>query len=426
MTSILGLPLPTGWSSSPLKYVTTVLNRGTAPVYVDDGPVRAVSQGANQPSGLDWSRTRFHAFSGDPRKLKGYLQPGDVIINSTGTGTLGRVGQFTGSPDGTPCVADGHVTVARADLRELHPRFSYYWLLSRPFQEYVFAALVVGATNQIELNRERLGEAPVPLPPLEEQRRIADFLDAETARIDRLSAVMRSQDELLSNRRSAVLATTWQSGCPLVRLGYFLSLVTSGPRGWGEYVGDEGRMFFRSANLRRDSIEPNLGSVAHVAPPDSALVESFRSSVRLGDVLVGITGANAGWVCLAGEDIEGANVSQHVCLIRPSRYVSGTWLAYLLSSPAVQDSLLGSQYGGTKTQLSLPDLRNLNVPMPELSEQEAVADEIRLHIGAIESERGARGRQLTLLTERRQALITAAVTGQLDVTTARPAHDRDL
>ncbi|KUL54920.1 hypothetical protein ADL22_02100 [Streptomyces sp. NRRL F-4489] len=64
--------------------------------------------------------------------------------------------------------------------------------------------------------------------------------------------------------------------------------------------------------------------------------------------------------------------------------------------------------------------------MPELSEQEAVADEIRLHIGAIESERGARGRQLTLLTERRQALITAAVTGQLDVTTARPAHDRDL
>ncbi|MFF5924102.1 restriction endonuclease subunit S [Streptomyces flavochromogenes] len=420
------MSLPNGWSSSPLKHVTTVLNRGSAPDYVDDGPVRAVSQAANQPGGLDWSRTRFHAFSGNPRRLKGYLQPGDVIINSTGTGTLGRVGQFMGPPDGIPCMADGHVTIARADHRSLHPRFAYYWLASQPFQEYVYAALVVGATNQIELNRERLGEAPVPLPSIEEQRRITGFLDAETYRIDRLMVKMRSQDELLSNRRRAVLTATWHPEARVARLGYFLSLVTSGPRGWGEYIGTEGNMFFRSANLWRDSIEPKLASVAYVEPPPSALAESIRSTIRPGDVLVGITGANTGWVCLANQDVVGANVSQHVCLLRPSRLVSGKWLAYLLASPLVQDFLLGSQYGGTKTQLSLPDLRDLKVPIPELAKQQSVANEIQHQIIAIESERGARARQLGLLAERRQALITAAVTGQLDVTTARPAHDRDL
>ncbi|WAE75930.1 restriction endonuclease subunit S [Streptomonospora nanhaiensis] len=323
-------------------------------------------------------------------------------------------------------MADGHVTIARADHRALHHRFSYYWLVSQPFQEYVYAALVVGATNQIELNRERLGEAPVPLPSLEEQRRIAGFLDAETSRIDHLMEKMRSQDELLSSRRRAVLAATCRPEDRVVRLGYFLSLVTSGPRGWSDYIGVEGNMFFRSANLWRDSTEPKLTSVAYVEPPSSALAESSRSTIHSDDVLVGITGANTGWVCLANQDVVGANISQHVCLLRPSRLVSGRWLAYLLSSPLIQDSLLGSQYGGTKTQLSLPDLRDLKVPIPELRKQQSIADEIQHQIIGIENEKGARARQIALLGERRQALITAAVTGQLDVTTARPAHDHGL
>ncbi|GGT26078.1 restriction endonuclease subunit S [Streptomyces purpureus] len=277
------------------------------------------------------------------------------------------------------------------------------------------------------LAREAAYEVPVPTPPpLEEQRRTAGFLDAETSRIDRLMAKMCSQDELLSSRRRAVLAATWHPEVRVARLGYFLNLVTSGPRGWGEYIGSEGNMFFRSANLWRDSTEPKLASVAYVDPPPSALAESIRSTIRSGDVLVGITGANTGWVCLANQDVVGANVSQHVCLLRPSRLVSGKWLAYLLSSPLIQDSLLGSQYGGTKTQLSLPDLRDLKVPIPDLRTQQSVADEIQHQIIAIENERGARARQLALLAERRQALITAAVTGQLDVTTARPAPDRDL
>ncbi|MFC9487250.1 restriction endonuclease subunit S, partial [Streptomyces hydrogenans] len=173
--------------------MTTKLHRGTAPVYIEDGPVRAISQATNQESGLDWSRTRYHDFLGNPAELKGYLYPCDVLINSTGTGTLGRVGYFTSPPDGVPCMADGHITIVRARRTDLDSRFAYYWLGSQPFQEFIYAALVVGATNQIELNRDRLSEAPVPLPPLSEQRRIADFLDAETARIDRICLLSKRQ-----------------------------------------------------------------------------------------------------------------------------------------------------------------------------------------------------------------------------------------
>lgn len=275
------------------------------------------------------------------------------------------------------------------------------------------------SNTQDNLNAEQVGNLEVPFPPLDEQRRIADFLDADTARIDQLARKMQAQDDLLVTRRRALLAATWSHEVRVARLGYFLQLVTSGPRDWGEYVAPGGTMFFRSANLKRDSISANLDSIICVAPPFSAATGAARSKIHVDDVLVGITGANTGWVALADGEIAGSNVSQHVCLLRPSPAIHGRWFAYLLSSPNVQDELLGSQYGGTKTQLSLPDLRDLRVPLPSIQEQERTAKRIQQEIAKIEGERSMRRRQLNLLAERRQALITAAVTGQLDVTTAR-------
>lgn len=168
-----------------------------------------ISQAANQAPGLDWERTRLHSHNGNPQRLKGFLVSGDVLVNSTGTGTLGRVGYFSAGPDDLPCVADGHITVARADGKLADSRYMYYWLNSRPFYEYIYSALIVGATNQIELNGERLAAAPTALPPLDEQRRIAAFLDAETARVDELCALQRRvRDAILARLRAHLDVTT--------------------------------------------------------------------------------------------------------------------------------------------------------------------------------------------------------------------------
>jgi type I restriction enzyme S subunit len=261
-----------------------------------------------------------------------------------------------------------------------------------------------------------LSNLQVPCPPLDEQRRIADFLDAETARIDQLvSAIAESLALLHAKRQSLLMSAFPDQGCPTARIGYYLELVTSGPRGWGEFVGSVGTPFFRSANLRRDEIEPNLEELAVVDPPLSAAAEAARSRVRIGDVLIGITGANTGWVSLADQRIAHANVSQHVCLVRPGKMIDGRWLAYALSAPQVQELLLGSQYGGTKTQLSLGDIRDLTVPLPTLPEQRRVVASIAEGLSGITAERSLRDRQLALLAERRQALITAAVTGGITV-----------
>ncbi|MEU4244462.1 restriction endonuclease subunit S [Actinoplanes sp. NPDC026619] len=417
-TGLAGLELPVGWQWRPLKHAVRAANRGSAPDYVDDGPVWAVSQAVNQPNRLDWDRARFHGGS-RVAGLKGLLAAEDILINSTGRGTLGRVGYFTGSPDDRPAMADGHVTRVRANTEILHPRFGFYYFSSEPFQHYIYSALIVGATNQIELVGERLGSAPVAIPPMEEQRRIADFLDAQVGKFERLRAALASADALAREHRISVINGVWDFDSPSVRLGYRVSLATSGSRSWSELVGESGDVFFRSANLRRDGINPNLTSVVYVDPPAKVAVEAGRARIRCGDVLIGITGANTGWISLAGPSVAGGYVSQHVCLVRPAAAAHAQWLAYVMSSTRVQQSLFASQYGGTKTQLSLPDVRNIRIPVHPTDVQQLTAKRIENEIGRIDSLRVARNRQSVLLEERLNALITGVVTGQIDVTTAR-------
>ncbi|MET7911997.1 restriction endonuclease subunit S [Streptomyces avermitilis] len=271
------------------------------------------------------------------------------------------------------------------------------------------------------MSKENFHPMPLLVPPLEEQRRIADFLDTETARIDTLAAAMNSQDVALKQRRLRVLDFAWEHapGTPLARLGYLSSLVTSGSRGWGDFVSDTGSLFFRSANLYRDRVQPKLTNLAYVQIPATVSSEAQRSRIESGDVLIGITGANAGWVCMANAEVAGGHVSQHVCLVRPDRHrINGDWLAFLIASPATQSKLMGNQYGGTKTQLSLPDIRDIRIPVLPIKQQVRMASSIKRRIDAIDRQRLLRQRQLALLTERRQALITAAVTGQFDVSTA--------
>jgi type I restriction enzyme, S subunit len=359
--------------------------------------------------------SRSDNFNKTPEDISRYqeVRVGDLVVNKMKAwqGSLG-VSTHHGivSPDYLVCSIGPNVDA----------RFLHHLLRSMPLVAEFGARSKGIRPAQWRLYWEDLADISVTLPPLDEQRRIANFLDGEMALIDRLVDAMSRSLYLLQAKRRALLMTAFPDrGFTRVRLGYRLDLVTSGPRGWGEYVGSGGIPFFRSANLRRDSIEPNLEALALVDPPPTASAEALRSRVRIGDVLIGITGANTGWVALVDQRIASANVSQHVCLVRPGKAIDGRWLAHMLSAPQVQELLLASQYGGTKTQLSLSDIRDLVVPLPSIGDQRRIAAGIESGLAEIEAERAPRDRQLVLLAERRRSLVTAAVTGQFDVATAR-------
>lgn len=281
------------------------------------------------------------------------------------------------------------------------PRFIRYWL------EHLKPDLAAlsRSNTQDNLNAEQVGNFPFPVMQLAEQRAIADYLDAETARIDALITKKQQLIHLLEERWRALVDHTTSVGLS-VRVRHITSLRTSGPRGWADRVGDLGQPFIRSGNLTRDTISLDTSDLARVTPPE--LAEARRSSTELGDTLVGITGANTGWVASVDDPWANSYVSQHVAILRPSR-CEPRWLTYSLFAPRSQDQLLGGQYGGTKTQLGLQDLAELEVSVPSTDEQQRL-------IQRLDSERRTRVRlvesvnsQISLMQERRQALITAAV-----------------
>ncbi|MEV7550576.1 restriction endonuclease subunit S [Amycolatopsis sp. NPDC089917] len=419
MSARLDITLPKTWVWSSLKFSTSFLNRGAAPDYVEDGPVRVISQAANQALGLDWDRTRFHDYQGNPRRLKGYLIPGDVLVNSTGTGTLGRVGYFTAGPDNLPCVADGHITVVRADRRVADSKFIYYWLSSRLFYDFIHSALTVGATNQIELNRERLAGAPVAIPPLDEQRRIADFLDGETAQIDRLTSLRLLQLAQVDEREKAWRTELFRGSRSGIwtRVKYLLRTKARYGVLVPEFV-DEGVPFIRVSNLIGLSSRDGLAVI-----PKELSRQYSRTVTMLDDVLLSVVGT-LGRAAVVSEELVGANTARAVAVLRLyPRYASALFAAWVGTAEFERQALLATGADSAQPTLGMEDLSNFSVRWPEdETEQKYMAEaasERQLDAAELTA---VLNRQLALLAERRQALIVAAVTGQIDVWTTRGAE----
>ncbi|NYE50379.1 type I restriction enzyme S subunit [Spinactinospora alkalitolerans] len=402
--------------------MTTVLRRGTTPNYADDGPVRAISQASNQPGGLDWSRTRFHEHDGSTKKIKGILQPGDILINSTGRGTLGRVGYFSGGPDGKLCMADAHVTVARTDANRWDPRFAFYYLSSDLFYSYIYSALVIGATNQIELSGDRLASAPVILPPLDKQRHIAGFLDAELTRIDQVSSLFKESDWLAQERKQALRASTLEQLAQdhgEVPLRRFVTKIEQGesPQCESSRAGDSEWGVLKLSSIK----DGTFSSDENKRLPEGIRPEP-RFAVRTGDLLV--TRANTPE--LVG-DTAVVTDAYHRRLLPDLIYRVGLtdallpeFAAITLRGPRVRGLIQAVARGSSQSMVKLrgEDIRAWPIPRAPVDVQRLVVSSLEEKFTQLAELRAKVSHQLSLLAERRQALITAAVTGQLDVTTA--------
>ena len=118
------------------------------------------------------------------------MHDGDIVINSTGNGTLGRVGIYTNNdnPDGLPIVPDSHVTVIRVN-KDIDRLFIFYGLkYYQPFME----KLGSGSTNQTELSASIIQKMLFPIPPLAEQKRIVAKLEELLPLCERLKSESNS------------------------------------------------------------------------------------------------------------------------------------------------------------------------------------------------------------------------------------------
>ncbi|MCB1086275.1 MAG: restriction endonuclease subunit S [Verrucomicrobiae bacterium] len=366
--------------------------------------------------------------SEDRSKYKKVL-PGDLVYNMMRAwqGGFGAV------------AVDGMVSPAYvvARPRESVPTFLVEQLLRTPNAVEEMRRHSRGITDfRLRLYWGEFKEIAVTLPPAHERTAISAFLERETAKIDALVAEQQRLIELLKEKRQAVISHVVTKGlnpdAPMKDSGiewfgevpahwtpklikFDLDLVTSGSRGWAQFFSDDGDLFFRITNIQREHLEPDLSEPQHVTPPEGA--EGERSRIRPGDILISIT-ADLGSVTVAPEGLAGAYVSQHVCLARPGINLCPRWAGYALKADCSKVQFEASGYGGTKIQLSLGDVRNVQVALPPLPEQETIAAYLDAECGRFDTLTAEAQRSIDLLQERRTTLISAAVTGQIDIRAA--------
>jgi type I restriction enzyme S subunit len=159
--------IPEGWRLTSLDEASIYINRGVAPNYADDAPELVINQKCVRDQHLSLEPARRHQTKVPPDK---YVHRNDVLINSTGVGTLGRVAQVLADLDGV--AVDTHVSLVRP-RPDVDPD---YFGLSLLALEAHFEAQGAGATGQTELARARIGATPLLLPAESLQRRFGQVV----------------------------------------------------------------------------------------------------------------------------------------------------------------------------------------------------------------------------------------------------------
>ena len=345
----------------------------------------------------------------------------------------------------TPCFENGNIAIAEhlvggkgfgsSELFVIRPtvaerRFLFYYFQSSVFKQDGEASMT-GAGGLKRVSPDVLRQHRLPLPSQDVQRLIARYLDRETARIDRLIAAKERMLALLDEKRGALISRVVTRGldpnAPLKPSGQeWLGEI---PAHWGlqrlkqlaevrggltlgkQYSGDLLEYpYLRVANVQDGYLD--LDGVLTVEVPAS---EAASNLLAKGDVLMNEGGDidKLGRGCVWRDEIAPCLHQNHVFAVRPHS-VDSDWLALWTSTLEAKRYFESRAKRSTNlASISGSNIKELPVPLPPIEEQLAIRQFLDDRRHRLEKVRRELRHSLRLLTERRAALITAAVTGQI-------------
>ena len=287
----------------------------------------------------------------------------------------------------------------------------YYWFFYGAYINNIFNGMGGGVRQN--LTPTDLLEFPIPLPDLDTQKAIADFLDREITRIDQLIEKKQRLATLLQEQFIAFREYLLSNGAPM-RLKFLAKFITSGSRDWGTLYSDDGELFIRIGNISGKGIDLDLSNKSFVQLGERS--EGVRTKLKVGDLLVSIT-ANLGSVAIVGPEAQGGYINQHVALVRLFDSKNARFIAHSLQTKRCRDQFAISGNGGTKQGLSLTDVKEVSILLPSVEEQAQRTFLLDARWSKISGIYDKLHESVAHLREHRSALITAAVTGQIDVAT---------
>ena len=427
--------IPTGWEISRLKQFCTVFPSNVDKKSVEgETPVKLCNYTDVYYNDSICAEMEFmDATASEEQVRKFALRAGDVIITKDSE-TADDIAIAAYVPETLPGVICGY------HLSMIRPRGGVSGAYVKRIFDSIYAkslfAVKANGLTRVGLSQYAVDNVELPLPPSHEQVAIATFLDHETANIDALIAEQQRLIELLQEKRQAVISHAVTKGlnpdAPMKDSGVeWLGEVpehwdaakmkhrfrtTSGSTPNSEALDvyyttdddDEAIPWIRTTDINNDEV-----NVAEVFITPKAIVDTACSVLPVNTVLVALYGG-AGTVGKNGILKIDAAVNQALCAILPSRNALPEYVhAYVqFLRPFWMERAVSARKAGN---ISQELARDTLFPLPAIEEQQAILYGLNKHLREIDLLESESTASLVLLEERRSALISAAVTGQIDV-----------
>ena len=359
--------------------------------------------------------------------------PGGIMFPKVGAALLGNKRRILSQPS----ITDNNTMVYSPYDGDYD--YWYYWLSELDFGQISNPGPVPS------VNEGQLKDFPAICPPSGERTTIASFLDYETARIDKLIEKQQRLIELLKEKRQAMIShavtkglnpdapmkdsgVEWLGEVPehwnKSRLGFECSVKAR--LGWkglkaDEYVPD-GYIFLATPNIKGSEID--FTNVNYITK--ERFDESPEIKLKIGDILVTKDGSTTGTTNLVRYLPNPATVNSSIAVLRSYTRVSPQYLYCFFISAYTQHVIKQMQGGMGVPHLFQADLRKFHILLPPLEEQNAIyhhIDEKQVRLNALIAKSS---QQIILMQERRKALISAAVTGQIDVRGWQPPAQESI
>ena len=270
-------------------------------------------------------------------------------------------------------------------------------------------------TRMPRADMKHLFNMRIPLPPLSEQRRIAAEVQRQLAAVEKAkraaAAQVEAADQLHSLQINDSLAADRFSGCKLIPIGECATKVGSGatPRGGQSSYRKQGIPLIRSQNIHFNRfIEDGL---AFISDAQNELLKG--TVVQKGDVLLNITGASIGRVCVVPDWICPANVNQHVCIIRFDERFLPEFVSLYMSTREFQKLIDDMQAGATRQALTKEQVQSLKLPLISRKKQEDIIVSIKAQFKHLSGIQKGLQTQLVTITAMPAAILRQAFSGQL-------------
>ena len=426
--------VPEHWNALPLRRLISEVSSGTS--------VNAIDEPASpgQPGVLKTSCVYTGEFRPEENKaiLESELErascpvvAGSLIVSRMNTPDLVGAAGLVKYDDPFLFLPD---RLWQVTFQDCNPQFMNYWCKSVSYRSQVQLACSGTSSSMQNLSQDNFYSFIAPLPSKTEQLVIARFLDRETAKIEALITEQQRLIELLQEKRQSVIShavtkglnpnapmkdsgVEWLGEVPehweIMDLVNTTLLLQTGP--FGSQLGtadykDEGIAVINPSNIIEGSISASSGPF--ITTKKALGLE--RHKLYKGDLVIARRG-EMGRCAVVEDGQEEKLCGTGSILVRPLDWMRTDFMAHIIRSEYSRASLSLNSVGSTMENLSAAIVGKLRIPVPPRDEQAQIVDWIRSIASSYQSLANNSVRAIELLQERRSTLISAAVTGQIDV-----------